>query len=514
MDISKPHRQMDRRGFLKRGMQAGALVVSYPVWKRFAGKETDLVRATDSAAPEALDKETLRKLLEACLSRGGEFAEVYYERSVTNSISLDEDKISTATRGLDMGVGFRVLQGEKTGFAFSDDLDFARLNEAAETAALIASGVAEQKPAKFTTLSPPSFYLVKVSPDTIASKEKAALLVKANSVARAHDKRITQVGVYFYDLNKKIMIANSEGLYTEDAQTLTLFGASCAALEGSQRSNGYESRAGSYGFEHFDMSLAEEFGRKAAEMAIRTLPAEDAPAGEFPIVIAAGYGGIFFHEAIGHSLEGDGIRKKTSCFWDKQGQPIATDVVTLVDDGSYKGGWGTVNVDDEGCTGKNTVLIDKGICADFIQDKLNAKLMKMKQTGNGRRQSYQYYPIPRMTNTYMHNGESAPEDIIKSVDKGLFIAKIGGGNVYPTTGRFVFSVTEGYMIEGGKVTKPLKGIMLMGSGQEVLKNISMVGTDLLVIGGGTCGKDGQAKPTGFGNPTIKVDKVTVGGKKA
>ncbi len=514
MDISKPHRLMNRRGFLKKGMQAGALVVSYPVWRHFAGKETALIRAADTVAPSELDKAAIGKLLEACLSRGGEFAEVYYERSVTNSLSLDEDKISTATRGLDMGVGFRVLQGEKTGYAFSDDLDIARLKEAAETAALIASGSVEQKPAKFTTLSPPSYYLVKVSPDTIASKEKAALLVKANAVARAHDKRITQVGVYFYDLNKKIMIANSEGLYTEDSQTLTRFGASCAALEGTQRSMGYESKAGSYGFEHFDVSLAEEFGRKAAEMAIRTLPAEDAPAGEFPIVIAAGYGGIFFHEAIGHSLEGDGIRKKTSCFWDKQGQPIATEVVTLVDDGSYKGGWGTVNVDDEGCTGKNNVLIDKGICAGFIQDKLNAKLMKMKQTGNGRRQSYQHHPIPRMTNTYMHNGESAPEDIIKSVDKGLYIAKIGGGNVSPTTGRFVFSVPEGYLIEGGKVSKPLKGIMLMGSGQEVLKNISMVGTDLLVIGGGTCGKDGQAKPTGFGNPTLKVDKVTVGGKKA
>jgi TldD protein len=514
MDISKPHRQIDRRGFLKKGMQAGALVVSFPVWKHFAGKETDLVRAAETAAPSTLDKDTLRKLLEACLSRGGEFAEVYYERSVTNSISLDEDKISTATRGLDMGVGFRVLQGEKTGYAFSDDLDFARLKEAAETAALIASGAVEQKPAKFTTLSPPSYYLVKVSPDTIASKEKAALLIKSNAVARAHDKRITQVGVYFYDLNKKIMIANSEGLYTEDSQTLSRFGTSCAALEGTQRSMGYESKAGSYGFEHFDLALAEDFGRKAAEMAIRTLPAEDGPAGEFPIVIAAGYGGIFFHEAIGHSLEGDGIRKKTSCFWDKQGQPIATPFVTLVDDGTYKGAWGAVNVDDEGCVGKNTVLIDKGICSGFIQDKLNAKLMKVKQTGNGRRQSYQYYPIPRMTNTYMHAGESAPEDIFKSVENGLFIAKIGGGNVSPTTGRFVFSVTEGYMIEGGKVTKPLKGIMLMGSGQDVLKNISMVGTDLLVIGGGSCGKDGQSKPVGFGNPTLKVDKITVGGKKA
>jgi len=514
MDIFETHRLMDRRGFLRKGMQTGALLVSYPVWKHFRGQEAKMLSTMDPIEAAGLDKDSLRKLLEACLSRGGDFAEVYYERSVTNSLSLDEDKITSATRGLDMGVGFRVIQGEKTGYAFSDDLDIARLKETAETAALIASGGAKQKTMEFTPLSPPNYYLVRVSPDTIASKEKAALLIKANAVARAFDKRITQVGVGFYDVNKKILIANSEGLYTQDTQTLSRFGVNCAALEGTQRSMGYESKSGSYGFEHFDISLAEEFGRKAAEMAIRLLPAEDAPAGEFPIVIAAGYGGIFFHEAIGHSLEGDGIRKKTSCFWDKLGQPIATSVVTLADDGTTKGSWGAVNVDDEGCVGKNTILIDKGVCAAFIQDKLNAKLMKVAQTGNGRRQSYQFYPIPRMTNTYMHAGKSAPEDIIKSVDKGLYIGKIGGGNVSPTTGRFVFSVTEGYMIEGGKVTKPLKGIMLMGSGQEVLKNISLVGNDLLIIGGGTCGKDGQSKPVGFGNPTLKVDKITIGGKKA
>jgi TldD protein len=513
METLKISHPMDRRSFLKKGIHTGALVASIPLWKYLAAKDPEAFYAEEPGSPLTLTQEDWRKLLEISLGRGGEFAEVYYERTVSNSISLDEDKITAATRGLDMGVGFRVLQGEKTGYAFSDDLDFARLKEAAETAALIASGAAKVKPEKFTSLSLPSYYLVKVSPESIASKAKVDLLVKANAVARAFDRRITQVGVGFADTSKKILIANSEGLFVEDTQTLTGFGVNCAALEGDKRSMGYESKAGTFGFEHFDIKLAEDYGRKAAEMAIRTLPAEDAPAGEFPIVIAKGYGGIFFHEAIGHSLEGDGIRKKTSCFWDKLGQSIATPVVTLVDDGTYKGAWGTVNVDDEGCIGHNTVLIDKGKCAAFIQDKLNAKLMNMNQTGNGRRQSYQFYPIPRMTNTYMLPGESLPEDIIKSVDKGLFIAKIGGGNVQPTTGRFVFSVTEGYMIEGGEVKQPLKGIMLMGSGQDVLKNITMVGNDLLVIGGGSCGKDGQSKPVGFGNPTLLVTKITVGGKK-
>lgn len=509
------NKRMNRRIFLKRGIQSGTILVSMPLWRTLSAKEIEALVGSEkaSAIPASLSKEELQKLLQTALSRGGDFAEIYFEHTIQNSIGLDEEKISSAARGVDMGAGFRVVQAEKTGYAFSDDLDPAKLNEAAETAALIASGAAASA-RTLKSFSPPSYYLVKVSPDTIAAKQKAELLIKANAVARAFDKRITQFRAGFSDMTKKIVIANSEGLYVEDTQTLTGLNANALALEGDKRGMGYESKSGSYGFEHFDVKLAEEMARKAAEMAIRVLPAEDAPAGEFPIVVAKGFGGIFFHEAIGHSLEGDGIRKKTSCFWDKLGKPIATKAVTLLDDGTYKGGWGAVNVDDEGRLGHKTVLIEKGTCTAFLQDKLNARLMKMEQTGNGRRQSFRFYPIPRMTNTYLLAGDAAPEDIIKSVDKGLYIAKIGGGNVQSTTGRFVFSVTEGYLIEAGKVTRPLKGIMLMGSGQDVLMNISMVGNDLLIIGGGTCGKGGQSKPVGFGNPTLKVDKITVGGGRA
>ena len=512
VDLSKL-KFMDRRDFLKRGIQSGAVLVSLPLWK--AGSWGDPAnRSGGDAGAAFLSKEDLRKLLEAALSKGGDFAEVYFEHTVQNGISLDEEKVSTAMRGLDAGVGFRVIKGEKTGYAFSDDLDLAKLKEAALTAALIAEGRSSAAPRAFKTLTPPQYYLVESAPDAVAAKLKADLLLKANASARGFDKRITQFRAGFSDTTKRIAIANSDGLYVEDTQTLTSFGGSALALEGKQRSMGYESKSGAYGFEHFDPKLAEELGRKAADMAVRNLPAEDAPAGEFPIVIARGYGGIFFHEAIGHSLEGDGIRKKTSVFWDKLGKPIATPVVTLLDDGTYKGGWGTVNVDDEGLPGRKTVLIDKGDCAAFIQDKLSAGLMKMERTGNGRRQSFRFYPIPRMTNTYMLPGVSDPGDIVKSVEKGIYIARIGGGNVSPTTGKFVFQVTEGSMIEGGKVTKPLKGIMLMGSGQDVLMNISMVANDLLIIGGGSCGKDGQSKPVGFGNPTLKVDKITVGGQRA
>ena len=505
---------VDRRNFLKRGIQSGLVLVALPLWKHTAWGDPAILLGGQGAAAAFLSKEDLRKLLEAAMSRGGDFAEVYLEYTVQNSLSLDEDKISTATGGLDVGAGFRVVKGEKTGYAFSDDLDPARLKEAALAAALIADGQTRAAPRAFKPLKPPSFYLVETAPDRVAAKLKADLLFNANASGRGVDKRITQFRAGFSDTTKTITIANSEGLYVEDTQTLTSLNTTALALDGKLRSMGYESKAGSLGFEHFDAKVAAELGRKAAEMAVRNLPAEDAPAGEFPIVIARGYGGVFFHEAIGHSLEADGIRKKTSVFWDKLGTPIATPVVTLLDDGTYKGGWGTVNVDDEGQPGRKTLMIDAGKCAAFLQDKLSAGLMKMERTGNGRRQSFRFHPIPRMTNTYLLPGQSDPGDIVKSIDRGVYVSKIGGGNVDSTTGRFVFSVTEGSMIEGGKVTKPLKGIMLMGSGQDVLKNISLVGNDLLVIGGGTCGKDGQGKPVGFGNPTLKVDRITVGGQRA
>lgn len=501
--------KVGRRTFLKGSLSFGAFMVSFPLMKFFLYRDPESISENN---PFHLTKKEMEKVLSIALSRGGEFAEIYFEYTISNNISLDEEKISYAIRGVDCGVGIRVINGERTGYAFTDEIEFKSIKECAETASLIASGV-RGKQGRLRTYKPPSYYLVEISPENVAPKKKARLLYRINEFSRKFDKRITQVSASFSDISKFIIIANSEGLYVEDRQTLTRLGTSVNAIEGERRSMGYDSKSGTFGFEYFSEKVAEEISKNASEMAIRLLPAEDAPAGEFPVVIEKGYGGIFFHEAIGHSLEGDGIRKKTSVFWDKLGKRIASPIVNLCDDGSWKGGWGTVNVDDEGTEGQKTILIEKGICSNFLQDRLNAKLMKMKPTGNGRRQSFRFYPIPRMTNTYLLPGDSEPEEIIKSVDRGVYIAKIGGGNVQPTTGRFVFTVTEGYMIENGKITKPLKGIMLMGTGQEVLMNISMVGNDLLVIGGGTCGKDGQSKPVGFGNPTIKVSKLTVGGRK-
>ena len=387
------------------------------------------------------------------------------------------------------------------------------MKKTAEVASFIATGKKTVKPDMLKTFKIPSYYQVKVSPDSIVPKKKAKLLWKANSVARAYDKRINQVNVRFQDTNKKITIANSEGVWVDDIQTQTRFFVFVNAIQGKKRSRGYDYKDGTLGFENYDLKVAEQLAKEAGRVAITMLPADDAPAGEYPIVMAKGDCGTFFHEAIGHSLESDGIRKKTSCFWDKKGKMIASEKTSLADNGTVPGKRGSINVDDEGTPGQNTLLIDKGKCVNFLYDKLNAKLMKAKLTGNGRRESYRHFPIPRMTNTYLMAGKDDPAEILKSVKNGIYIASIGGGNVSWVTGRFVFSVPEGYLIEGGKITKPLKGIQLMGSGPEVLKNITMVGPDMAITGGGTCGKDGQGKPVSDGNPTLKVSKITIGGSK-
>ena len=469
-----------RREFIKKGISGGAVIATAPLWKLFANSlpPPDLA----SNPPIGLDKDVLSELLGVALQNGGEFAEVYVEYNVSNGISLDEGKIRSASRGVDMGVGIRVLKEEKTGYAHTDDLSPEMLAETARIAGLIASGKRKEQTFALKESKIPNYYLVKTSPDNIIPQDKAKLLWKADSVARTFDNRITQVGASFSDTNKKIIIANSEGVYVTDDQTISRLTVRASAFANGKRSRGYAYKGGTLGYEHYDLQTAEDLAKEAGRVAIAMLPAEDAPAGEYPIVLAKGDCGTFFHEAIGHSLEGDGARRKTTCFWDKQGKMIASKIVSLADDGTIPGKRGSINVDDEGTPSQKTILIEDGICTGFLYDKLNSKLMKTQSTGNGRRQSYQHYPIPRMTNTYLMAGKDNPEDILKSVKKGIYIKNIGGGNVSPTTGRFVFSVPEGYMIEDGKITAPLKGIQLMGNGPDVLKNITMVGPDLIVGG--------------------------------
>lgn len=458
-----------------------------------------------------LSQENIKKLLDIALSHGGEFAEVYVEYSVNNGVSLAEDKISKATYGIDMGVGFRVIHGEKTGYAFSDDLDFEKLKQAAEVASFIAVSEKVQQASALKMLTIPSYYLVKVPPHSIATSTKAELIMKANAAGREYNPKVNDVWVSMFDQTKKVMIANSEGVMAEDLQTQSGLFVSISAKDGEKRSTGYAYKSGTLGSEHYNEQAANDLVREAGRMAMAMLPAEDAPAGEFPIVMNKGLCGTFFHEAIGHSLESDSIRNKESCFCDKLGKMIASNIVNLADDGTIKGSTGTVNVDDEGTPGQKNIVIEQGKCTGFLQDRLNARLMNAQLTGNGRRESYQYYPIPRMTCTYLMPGQDDPEDMVKSVNKGIYITRISGGNVMTATGEFVFDVPESYMIENGTITKPVKGIQLMGNGPDVLKNIVMVGPDLEVHGGGMCGKSRQSKPVSDGNPTLKVSKITIGG---
>ena len=413
-----------------------------------------------------------------------------------------------------MGAGIRVISGEKTGYAYSDDLSMEKLKETARVAAFIA-GIEDRKiPVNINSSKTSSdYYKINIVPDNITAKKKIELLRHSNSSARDYSSEIKAVSVRFDDTNKKIIIANSDGLYMSDVQVQSSLMTRVNAIKGEKRSSAYAYKRGTLGFENYNMEIADEIAQEACRIAEAMLPAEDAPAGEYPIVMKKGSNGLFFHECIGHSLEGDNARKKRTCFWDKVNKQIASEITSIADDGTVKGSRGSVNIDDEGTPGQNNILIEKGYLKTFMYDKLSAKLMGKKPTGNGRRQSYKYYPQARMTNTYLLPGTDNPEDIVKTVKKGMYIARIGYGNVNSTTGRFVFNVSEGYLIENGQITKPLKGIMLMGNGPDVLKNITHVGNDLEILGQGTCGKGGQWKEVSYGNPTLKVSKITIGGSR-
>jgi len=487
--------------------------MSYPLWRLRAGSALlpDQTAAADVFGP--LDRLTLERLLKAALQNGGEFAEIYAEHSVRNSFILDEERISAARCGVDTGLGIRVLNAARTGYAYSENLDVEELEKTAHAASLIGRGAGGRNVSALRKKSFSSHYLVRTSPESIASKEKAALLRNANSMARSYDRRIKQVKIVYEEHIKKILIANTEGVLANDNSTQTNLGLFVSASDNGKTSSGYAFKSGALGYEHYDMKTVARLVNEAGRMAVSMLEAKDAPAGEYPVVMAKEHCGLFFHEAIGHSLEGDYALTRTSCFWDKKGSRIASEIVSLADQGVLPGSRGTINMDDEGTAGQRTILIDKGECRGFLFDRLNAELMKAASTGNGRRESFRFFPIPRMTNTYLMPGEDDPQDIVKSVSHGIYISRIIGGNVSPTTGNFVFIAPEAYLIESGKITSPLRSIQLIGRGTEVLKKITMIGPDLGSMDGGDCGKDDQSVPVSCGNPTFKVADITVGGAR-
>jgi TldD protein len=473
-----------------------------------------MVKPGFDAITNLLSAENIDKILAQALGRGGEFAEIYAEYSVVNGLSLEENKIRQAQSGIMQGIGIRVVSGEKTGYAYSERLDLMDLLQAAKTASMIADGAAKYNRVHLRAIAVPENSPIRIYPEQVEIKQKSDLLWRANKAAFDEDKRIYQVEGSLWDAMKVVIIANSDGGFAADQRTMLRFNLMALIEENGNKQVGHHGGGGRIGFEYFEKMTPEYFAKEAVRLARVMLDAHEAPAGPQTVVLGNGWAGVLLHESVGHGLEADFNRKGTSLYSGQIGQKVASELVSVVDDGTIPHLRGSINIDDEGEPGSRTVLIEKGILKGYMVDRLNGKLMGMKSTGSGRRESYQYYPVPRMTNTFMTAGEHDPQEIIKSVKRGFYAKSFGGGQVDISNGQFVFQVIEGYMIEDGQITHPVKGANLIGSGPEILQRVVMVGSDLEYdTGVGTCGKDGQGVPVGVGMPTCKISEMTVGGTR-
>ena len=457
----------------------------------------------------------LESVLGTALERRADWADCYFEIASVQTASLEEGVVKKTTRNVRQGVGVRVLAGARSGYAYSDEVTLERLEVAARTARCIAdhgtdsSALASSVPA---TTGGHDLYPLPGSLLETPLADQVALLERLDRIARAEDPAITHVMVGLGLEHRVVLVAGPQGLLVGDVRPLLRIGISCIAERGGVRTQGTAGGGGRYAFAELLDGRAERFARTAARQAVINLDAAPAPAGTMTVVLGPGWPGILLHEAIGHGLEGDFNRKRTSAFTDRIGSRVASEQCTVIDDGTLPGRRGSLNVDDEGTPTGRTVLIERGILRGYLQDRQNAGLMRMPLTGNGRRESFAHLPMPRMTNTFMLAGEDAPEDIIRSVDRGLYAVSFGGGQVDITSGKFVFSASEAYLIEGGIVGRPVRDATLIGNGPDVLTRITHVGSDLALDEGlGTCGKDGQSVPVGVGLPTVRIDDITVGG---
>ena len=435
----------------------------------------------------------LEKVLAEALSKGGDYADLYFESTETTAVALDEEIVKSASQGFSSGCGVRVLSGERTGYGYTAELTPAKLLQAASVAACIASGPAKVSRAGFEPSAAHRLYET-AGPEASLS-DRVALIRRADEAARAADSRVIQVMASYADTVKHVLVLTSEGRIAWDTQPMARINVQVIARQDSgQPQRGYSGGGGRVGFDYFlTERTPEEFAKEAVRQAIVQLDAEEAPAGEMTVVLGPGWPGILLHEAVGHGLEADFNRKGVSAFSGRVGQKVASELCTVVDDGTMARRRGSLNVDDEGMATSRTVLIENGILRGYLQDRLSSRLLGAAPTGNGRRESYHYTPMPRMTNTFMLAGESDPEEIIRSVKSGIYCANFGGGQVDITSGNFVFSATESYLIEDGKLTRPVRGASLIGNGPEALKYVSMVGNDLkLDEGVGICGKEGQS----------------------
>lgn len=478
-----------------------------------------------------LSSSSLESAMGRVLGKKIDYADLYFEYQTSESLSLEEGIVKKVSKNIAQGVGVRAIAQEKTGYAYSDDISTENLLAAAKTARYIAEESGPSSPVPITQMAAPTrnLYPVETAPIDVPVEEKIRLLQEMDRLARQYDPRIKKVMASFSSEYKIIFIVTSKGVAVGDILPLMRLNVTCIAEEGTNRQVGSFGGGGRREFGFFmegpgpeegilfkgarsGEKRFEQYTREAARQAILNLSAIDAPAGTMEVVLGPGWPGILLHEAVGHGLEADFNRKGTSAFSGRLGRRVASELCTVVDDGTLPARRGSINCDDEGTPTGRTVLIEKGILKNYLQDRLNATLMKMPLTGNGRRESYAHNPMPRMTNTYMLSGDASPEEIIRSVKKGLYAVSFGGGQVDITSGKFVFSANEAYLIENGKIGRPVKGATLIGNGPDVLTRVNMVGNDMsLDAGVGTCGKDGQSVPVGVGLPTLKISELTVGG---
>ena len=457
-----------------------------------------------------LDSMDIPRILRRALAGGGEFSDIYFEEGTSTSIVCEDGKIEKIVAGTDRGVGIRVISDLRTAYAFTNEITEKALLELAETVSRAVQGKEFGAPIDLRAKTVGPGFVIRTSPDTVPLQDKVALVRRADEAARMMDDRVRQVMVVYRDGRVRTQVANSLGEFIETGRTGTVFLAQVVAAQGDVIQTGYEPVGGFRGLELFDEKSPEEVARTAAGRALMMLTARKAPAGMMPVVISSEAGGTMVHEAIGHGLEADLVQAGMSVYAGKIGTLVASSLVTVIDDSTIPNARGSYSFDDEGVSARKTVLVENGVLKGYLYDRLSAMKDGCESTGNGRRESYHAKPIVRMTNTLIAPGETSPESIIREVEQGLFVRKMGGGQVNTVTGDFVFEVSEGYLIENGILGEPVRGATLTGNGPEVLKKVTKIGNDL-GFGIGTCGKDGQGAPVSDAQPTLLISGMTVGG---
>lgn len=507
---------ISRRCFLKAAATTAALSAASPIfkspWLALVSAETPGYFEREFGVTDA----ACRRVLAAALAKGGDYADLFFEHTISNYLVLEDGKVNQAYGNIALGVGIRTVKGDQVGYGFTQELVERSMMDAAATAATIAAGSAKVPPQSYKKLKMSDVYPLKTLFTELPIEPKLNLVQSLNDRCFALSKHVIKVNAVFHDQQKRILIVASDGVKAEDLQPRSYLSTSVVAEKDGRRERSGWSFGGRKDFSYFTPAIAEETAKTAVNRTITLFDAVQPPAGEMPVVLGSGITGVLLHEAIGHGMEADFNRKKISTYCTMLGKKVAEPFVTIIDDGTKPTLLGSINVDDEGIPGQKTVLVDKGILTSYLHDRISAKFYGVKPTGNGRRQDYQNYPIPRMRNTYMEPGSATPEEVIKAAGKGIYVEDVSNGQVKIGEGDFAFFVSQGRMIENGRLGAPIKDINIMGNGPKMLANTTMVANDLKLHEGGTgaCGKGNQSMPVGFGQPTVLVKSMTVGGTRS